>query len=244
LRDISERKNLDSLREDLLSMIYHDLRSPLANVVSSLDTATQLVSDEMDPQLGYLLEIAMRSTNRIERLTSSLLDLQQLEAGQPLIKPQPLAVSSLVSEAVDMMRPVLETKEQDITVTVPTGLPQVMGDAEMIQRVLVNLLENASKYLPVHGKISVGAAQAGKFLQLWVEDNGPGIPDHERERIFEKYARLDPTGSSKGSGIGLTYCRMVVDGHGGQIWVEPAQDTGARFTFTLPVVSDPTDEES
>jgi two-component system, NtrC family, sensor histidine kinase KinB len=244
LRDISERKNLDSLREDLLSMIYHDLRSPLANVVSSLDTATHLISDEMDPQLGYLLEIAIRSTNRIERLTSSLLDLQQLEAGQPLIKPQPLAVSSLVSEAVDMMRPILETKEQDITVAVPTGLPQAMGDAEMIQRVLVNLLENASKYLPVKGKITVGAAQAGQFLQLWVEDNGPGIPDHEKERIFEKYARLDPTGSSKGSGIGLTYCRMVVDGHGGQIWVEPGQDTGARFIFSLPVVSDPTDEES
>ena len=244
LRDITERKNLDTLREDLLSMIYHDLRSPLANVVSSLDTATHLISDEMDPQLGYLLEIAIRSTNRIERLTHSLLDLQQLEAGQTLIKPKPLDMSGLVSEAVDIMRPLLGTKEQDITIELPVDLPQVMGDAEMIHRVLMNLLENASKYLPANGKITVGGIQDEQSLKLWVEDNGPGIPDHEKEWIFEKYARLDPTGSSKGSGIGLTYCRMVVEGHGGQIWVEPAQDTGARFIFTLPVVSDPTHEES
>jgi NtrC-family two-component system sensor histidine kinase KinB len=244
LRDITERRNLDTLREDLLSMIYHDLRSPLANVVSSLDTATNLVSDDVDPQLGYLLEIAIRSTNRIDRLTHSLLDLQQLEAGQSLIKPIPLDASSLVSEAVDNMRPLLESKEQDIAVELPSELPPVMGDADMIHRVLMNLLENASKYLPVNGKITVGGIQDGQSLKLWVEDNGPGIPDNEKERIFDKYARLDPTGSPKGTGIGLTYCRMVVEGHGGRIWVEPAQEMGARFVFTLPVVSDPTNEEA
>jgi two-component system, NtrC family, sensor histidine kinase KinB len=244
MRDITERKNLDTLREDLLSMIYHDLRSPLANVVSGLDTARYLVTDEMDPQIGYLLEIAIRSTNRIERLTSSLLDLQQLEAGRPLIKPKPLDISALVSDAVENIRPLLETKEQEITIELSPDLPQIMGDADMLHRVLMNLLENASKYLPDNGRIIVGGIQDGQSLKLWVEDNGPGIPDSEKERIFDKYIRLDPSGSSKGTGIGLTYCRLVVEGHGGRIWVEPAQDIGARFAFTLPVVSDLNNEEA
>jgi NtrC-family two-component system sensor histidine kinase KinB len=244
LRDITERKNLDTLREDLLSMIYHDLRSPLANVVSSLDTAKDSISEDMDPQLGYLLGIAIRSTNRIERLTSSLLDLQQLEAGQSLIKPQPVQISDLVSEAVEIMHPLLETKDQRIVVELAPELPQVMCDVDMIQRVLMNLLENAAKYLPVNGQITIGGVQEGQTLKLWVEDNGPGIPDSEKERVFEKYTRLDPDETRKGTGIGLTYCRMVVEGHGGRIWVESAQDTGARFVFTLPVVSNPTDEEA
>jgi two-component system, NtrC family, sensor histidine kinase KinB len=244
MRDITERKNLDTLREDLLSMIYHDLRSPLANVVSSLDTAMNLVSDEMNPQIGYLLEIAIRSTNRIERLTSSLLDLQQLEAGQPLIKPKPFEISGLVCEAVDNIRPLLEAKDQEITIDLLPDLPQIMGDSEMIYRVLMNLLENASKYLPDNGRITVAGIQDGQSLKLWVEDNGPGIPDSEKERIFDKYTRLDPSGSSKGAGIGLTYCRMVVEGHGGRIWVDPVQGAGARFTFTLPVVSDLNNEEA
>jgi NtrC-family two-component system sensor histidine kinase KinB len=243
LRDITERKNLDTFREDLLSMIYHDLRSPLANVVSSLDTATSLVNDETDPQLGYLLEIAIRSTHRIERLTNSLLDLQQFEAGQLMIKPQPLDIYSLVGEAAENMRPLLLSKDQDITLELPPELPGASGDADMIHRVLMNLLENASKYLPVNGKITIGSVQEGQFLKLWVEDNGPGIPESEKERIFEKYARLNPAGSPKGAGIGLSYCRMVVEGHGGKIWVEPAQNAGARFSFTLPVVTNPSIED-
>ena len=236
LRDITERKNLDTLREDLLSMVYHDLRSPLANIVSSLDTATSLVNETGDPQVGYLLEIAMRSTNRIERLTNSLLDLQQLEAGQPIIKPTSLDISRLIDEAVEIMRPLLETKEQEIFIELPSELPEVIGDTDMLHRLWMNLLENASKYLPVSGKIIIGGFQDGQFLRLWVEDNGPGIPESERERIFEKYARLDTTGSSRGTGLGLTYCRKVVEGHGGRIWVEPAQDQGARFVFTLPIL--------
>lgn len=244
LRDITERKNLDTLREDLLSMVYHDLRSPLANIVSSLDTAAGLVNETSDPQVGYLLDIAMRSTNRIERLTNSLLDLQQLEAGQPIIKPTSLDIFRLIDEAVDIMGPLLETKEQKIFIELLSELPAVMGDADMLHRLWMNLLENASKYLPVSGKITVGGFQEGQFLKLWVEDNGPGIPESERERIFEKYARLETSGSSRGTGLGLTYCRKVVEGHGGRIWVEPAQDQGARFVFTLPVFSDSTLEEA
>ena len=245
LRDITVRKNLDTLREDLLSMVYHDLRSPLANVVSSLDTAANLVNEAGVPQLGYLLEIAMRSTNRIERLTNSLLDLQQLEAGQIIIKPTSLDIHSLIDEAVDLMRPLLDTKEQKISIELPLDLPVVMADADMLHRLWMNLLENASKYLPVSGKIKIGGFQEEQFfLKLWVEDNGPGIPESESERIFEKYARLDATGSSRGTGLGLTYCRMVVEEHGGRIWVEPAGEQGARFVFTLPVFSDSTREEA
>jgi two-component system sensor histidine kinase KdpD len=104
----------------------------------------------------------------------------------------------------------------------------------MIRRVLSNLLENAVKFTPPGGTISVGAAEDGEFIRIWVQDSGTGIPEGERERIFDKYTRLKEKESPKGFGLGLAYCRLAVEGHSGRIWVEGQQGEGARFCFTLP----------
>jgi two-component system, NtrC family, sensor histidine kinase KinB len=244
LRDITERKNLDAMREDLLSMIYHDLRSPLGNVVSSLDTATSLITEEMDPNLNSLLGIATRSTRRIDRLTNSLLDIHRLEAGQPLVNSQAFDISHLIEDSIENVKPLLEVKEHEIVVELPNDLPLIMGDADMIQRVLINLLENALKYLPAKGKLTVGGYIEDEKLYLFVQDNGPGIPDNERERIFEKYSRLDPLQASKGFGLGLYYCRLAVEAHAGRIWVDAAPQSGCQFWFTLPVISDPKNKDT
>jgi PAS domain S-box-containing protein len=238
MRDITERKNLDTLREDLTSMIYHDLRSPLANVVSSLDVLDNMFSDETDPALRSLLGIAMRSVERIQRLTNSLLDINRLEAGQPVVNRRPTTASSLISDAIETVMPVARNKEQTLVRQVAAGLPQVMIDSEMLRRVLTNLLENAIKYTPNGGKIEVGARPEGAWMQIWVQDNGPGIPAGEHERIFDKYTRLNARDYPKGFGLGLAYCRLAVQGHGGRIWVESERGRGARFIFTLPLAQD------
>lgn len=236
LRDISERKNLDTLREDLTSMIYHDLRSPLANVVSSLDVLDTILSSEADPSLKSLLNIAMRSTERIQRLTNSLLDINRLEVGQPVVDLHPFRPADLVKEAIEIVLPVAQNKQQELSSTVSVKLPSVMADDDMIRRVLTNLLENAVKFTPIGGKIEVGAHQEGEWLHVWVLDTGPGVPASDHERIFEKFTRLNPGDYPKGLGLGLAYCRLAVEGHGGRIWVENELNAGARFTFTLPVV--------
>jgi PAS domain S-box-containing protein len=234
LRDISERKKLDTLREDLTSMIYHDLRSPLANVVSSLDVFGSLLPDDSDPAFRSLLNIAIRSTERIQRLTNSLLDINRLEAGQPIVNLFATSPHLIASDAVEAISPVSENKGIHLDLAVPGDLPAVLVDGDMIRRVLSNLLENAVKFTPPGGNIAVGAAGDGEYIRVWVQDSGTGIPEGERERIFEKYTRLKEKDSPKGFGLGLAYCRLAVEGHGGRIWVEGKPGEGARFCFTLP----------
>jgi PAS domain S-box-containing protein len=234
LRDITEQKKLDTLRDDLTSMIYHDLRSPLANVVSSLSLLETMLPGD-DPALKSLLEISMRSTERIQRMTDSLLDMSVLQAGQPIGTQKLTNVLVLVYEAVEAIESLLHNKRQIITYKVPDRLTNVMVNLDMIRRVVTNLLENASKYSPLGSKIEVGARQDGEQIMVWIQDNGPGIPASEYERIFEKFTRLKTDNAPKGLGLGLAYCRLAVQSHGGRIWVESELGHGSRFTFTLPV---------
>ena len=237
LRDITERKNLDNLRNDLVSMIYHDLRSPLANIVSSLDILESLTPPEADPGQKSLLDIAIRSTERIQRLTNSLLDMRRLEAGQPIGNRQATSPTHLINEAVETVIPILENKNQEISMSISANLPEIWVDADMIQRVLTNLLENAVKFSPPGSKIYIGAHSGEKHVLTWVQDTGPGIPLSEHARIFDKFTRLHGKGGPKGLGLGLAYCRLAVESHGGRIWIEDGPVTGACFKFTLPVAN-------
>ena len=234
LRDISERKKIDRLRDDLISMIYHDLRSPLSNIVSSLDVFDAMLPKDGDPAFRSLLNIALRSTERIQRLTNSLLDMSRLESGQPVIRRVSSSPLSLAVDAIDAVSPVADTKNQLIKLDLPGEAPTLMIDADMIRRVLINLLENAVKYSPPDGEISLGAEFDELQTKIWIQDSGPGISTEEQEFIFDKFTRLNPEGDQKGFGLGLAYCRLAIEGHGGQIWVESEPDQGARFTFTIP----------
>jgi PAS domain S-box-containing protein len=236
LRDITERRNLDTLRGDLISMIYHDLRSPLANVVSSLDVVETMLSPDEEAALKPLLDIAIRSTERIQRLTDSLLDMNRLEAGQPIGSRQMISIEELIRDAVEMITPIARNKSQTIEVEILSELPAVYVDPDMIRRVITNLLENATKYTPTGCLIRVGAYLQDDLVNTWVQDNGPGIPASEHERIFDKFSRLHIREGPRGLGLGLAYCRMAVQAHGGRIWVESELGSGSRFQFTLPLL--------
>jgi NtrC-family two-component system sensor histidine kinase KinB len=234
LRDITEQKKLDTLRDDLTSMIYHDLRSPLANVVSSLDLLETMLPSE-DTAMKSLLDISLRSTERIKRMTESLLDLSILEAGQPIGKRLDVRVTDLIYEAVEAIESTINNKNQLIRYKVSKNLPDVSVDQDMIRRVVTNLLENASKYSPPGSNIEVGAKQLEDQVQFWVQDHGQGIPASEHERIFNKFTRLKTENGPKGLGLGLAYCRLAIQAHGGSIWVESELGTGSKFSFTLPI---------
>jgi NtrC-family two-component system sensor histidine kinase KinB len=237
-RDISERKNLDSLREKLTSMIYHDLRSPLANIVSSLDILSTLYPAPEHETLRSVTTIARRSTDRIQRLVSSLLDINRLETGQSIVSQQSVNPELLVNEAMDAVRPMAESRRQNLKCCLPAGLPTVWVDVDMIRRVFINLLENASKFTPLEGNIELGGMQAENWVQFWVQDDGPGIPPSEQEHLFEIYTRLSGHENASGLGIGLAFCRLAVTGHGGSIWVESKTGQGSKFILTLPVARD------
>jgi PAS domain S-box-containing protein len=237
LRDITERKELDSLRDDLTAMIYHDLRSPLANIVSSLDVLYSMVPEDDKDTVLSILKIAENSTDRIQRLVSSLLDVSKLESGQPVADQKAVETLELIKSAVADVTPVAGGRRQTLTTDLPDHLAPIWVDEDMARRVLINLMENASKFSPPGGKIEIGAHHDTEWIHMWVRDNGPGIPPAEQDRIFDKFTRLRGTSKPGGLGIGLAFCRLAVQGHGGRIWVESEPGHGSTFHFTFPVAT-------
>lgn len=238
LRDNHVRKELDALRENLTSMIFHDVRSPLANIVSSLDLLTTLIGNPHDESIDSVLKIAKRSTARIQRLINSLLDINRLESGKTIGIQQVIQFSGVLDEVIDSILPMTEARRQTISTDIESDLLPLWIDLDMIRRVLVNLIENASKFTPMEGMLVIGARQEGQFAKIWVKDSGKGIPLADQERVFEKYTRLKGEQFSGGLGVGLAFCKLAVQAHGGKIWVESDLGNGACFYITLPLVSE------
>jgi len=136
------------------------------------------------------------------------------------------------------VEPVAKGRRQAINVDLPEELPSIWVDEDMARRVLINLMENASKFTPSNGRIEAGARQEGDWVHMWVKDNGPGIPTPDQDRIFDKFTRLRGKNKPGGLGIGLAFCRLAVLGHGGRIWVESEQGKGTAFHFTFPVATE------
>ncbi|HSO12263.1 MAG TPA: GAF domain-containing protein [Anaerolineales bacterium] len=237
LRDITKRKELDSLREDLTSMIYHDLRSPLANIISSLDVISHMVPESERETVHSILKIAENSTDRIQRLVSSLLDVSRLESGQPVADQTVVDALSLTRQALQDVEPAVKGRQQTLVQDLPGELPSIWVDEDMARRVLINLIENSSKYSPGGETINVGARAENGWVHFWVKDQGFGIPPSEQDHIFDKFTRLRGKGRAGGLGIGLAFCRLAVQGHGGRIWVESDTGKGSTFHFTFPVAT-------
>ncbi|MGB2894867.1 MAG: GAF domain-containing protein [Anaerolineales bacterium] len=234
LRDITERLELAKLRTDLTSMIFHDLRSPLGNIISSLEVLREsLVGD--DETIQSVLSIASRSSRRASRLVESLLDLDRLETNQAVLDKSDASIGALVAEAVEEVHPTAEAKGQLLRMELAPRLPMVHLDVDMVRRVMINLLENAIKFSRGGDSIQVSVQQEGDHLVIAVKDTGAGISPRDRERIFEKFTRLGGQERPKGLGLGLAFCRLAVEAHEGRIWVESEVGKGSTFAFTLPI---------
>ena len=234
MHDVSERKALDDLRNDLTAMVYHDLRSPLANIISSLDILKGLIRGSDNEAVDSILTIAANSTTRIERLISSLLDINRLESGQKIVDQKATDLRELIFQTVKELQPIVNSRKQKLIVDLPIKLPAVWVDEGMILRVLINLVENAAKFTPVSGEITISAKEDNGRIEVSIRDTGPGILAKDQARIFDKFARVRGRGKPGGLGIGLAFCRMAVEGHGGRIWVESENGNGTTFKFTLP----------
>jgi len=232
--DISDRQLVEAMRESMTAMIYHDLRSPLANVISSLELISEAIPAQQSDQVSQLLQIAGRSSAHMQRLISSLLDINRLDAGQAILRQKEVDLVRLIDEAVEIVTPLSSSKEIELERLVPEGVEPLEIDAEMIRRVFINLLENAIKFSPLGSRITIGLKPDIGRVLVFVEDQGPGIPEIARERIFEKYVRMEIDGKSRGLGLGLAFCRLAVEAHGGTIWVENNSPVGSRFIFSLP----------
>ena len=231
---LPNEKDLDRLRGDMIAMVYHDIRSPLSTIVASLEVLSSTALNTQDATAQSMIEIAQRSVKRIQHLVDSLLDIDRLESGQEIGSRAPTSLQTIVDEAVGLIMPMAEIKGITVIQSGEANLPQVDIDEDMILRVLINLLENAVKFSRGQGTIQVSLEHQGDMILTAIQDNGPGIAPNEQERIFQKYARPNILADGGGLGLGLAYCRLAVNSHGGQIWVESKPGNGAVFRFTLP----------
>lgn len=235
-RDITQEIELEEMRGDLMAMLVHDLQSPLSNVISSLELLRYELPAEGDDIMNSIVDIAVRSSNRLQTLIRSLLDISHLEAGRPVADLAFAELPDLVKEGFEIVQPVYHRRHAELRTDSPDDLPPVYVDADMIRRVFVNLLDNASKYSPEGFPVTVSITppDAAGFIRVSVSDEGSGIPPRYRDVIFEKFRRFQGEGAPKGMGLGLAFCRLAIEAHGGEIWVDDGPTGGARFNFTLP----------
>jgi NtrC-family two-component system sensor histidine kinase KinB len=237
-RDISKQVELEVMRDDMTAMLFHDLQSPLGNVITSLELLQMEIPPESDDTLQMMLDIAMRSSRRLQTLVRSLLDINQLEAGHPVSNRSPVDVYKLIDEVYEIERPHFEKRDIQFVREMDSDLPLIYVDEDMIRRVLINLVDNAIKYGYDSDEIRVviTAVPEREKIYFSVRDQGPGIPPQYRQTIFDKFERIQRESESKGLGLGLAFCRLAVEAHHGRIWVSDTPGGGASFNFNLPLI--------
>jgi signal transduction histidine kinase len=233
---------LQRVRQETSDLVVHDLRNPLGTIYGALSMLEMVLPEDILRDNRELLDLATTACERMQRLVDSLLDVAKLETGEVLISMNSVDLRPVLIEAVQRQSLTLRMRGIVIEVEVPDSLPTVLIDSEKIERVLANLLDNAIKYSPNDAPIVLAAKAEADRVVVSVTDAGPGIPPDERERIFERFAQVSgQTGSRRGFGLGLTFCRLAIEGHGGRIWVEPGPNgRGSSFLFTLPLSPDQT----
>ena len=244
-KDVRDQLAQSQLQRDLSTMIYHDLRVPLQILRASSGKLAEMLANYDDVSVLNLLQVNIRSVRQLRRLVDNLLDIERLDSGTSFIQKRDANLHDIMSDAVELVQPLAVEASQHFRFLVADDLPILSVDADMILRVIVNLIENALKYTPQGGLITIGAKIKEGMIWVNVQDSGGGIPKELQETIFEKFSRAhQQTTTHKSIGLGLTFCRMAIMAHNGKIWVESNMGKGANFIFTLPLPTTNTDTTS
>ena len=223
-------EELERLRDDMRNMIVHDLRTPLTSVIAGI---------EMIGHVGALTEtqqsmvtIAFRGAKTLLGMINDLLDIEKMEAGKTTLHYDELSAPALIAGAIEQVSSLANEARTVIVTDTEPDMPSFAGDAKKISRTLVNLIANAVKFTEA-GTVTISASAPGKDIRFAVSDTGRGIPAEAIDRIFEKFGQLDSR-TKVGTGLGLAFCRLAVEAHGGTITVESTPGVGSTFAFTIP----------
>jgi signal transduction histidine kinase len=239
LRDVTEEHLLAAYRNEISSMVVHDLRGPLGSIITSHDMMQDIAKEMGNDELPLILNVSLESANAMMNLVDSLMDIAKLETRRMPLKRASTDIKTLIDSAVIALSGIAAQAQINVEHTIPADLPPVNVDGDKIRRVMINVIDNAIRYTPMHGKVHIAAKQRRNKIVIHVSDSGPGIPQDEIERVFEKFRQSTkniPLRGSKGSGLGLTFCKLTLEAHGETIWAGQSPDLpGARFSFTLPI---------
>jgi signal transduction histidine kinase len=228
-------QNLEQLRDDLTHMVVHDLRTPLTSLIAGMQSMEAM--GDLNPDQQEMMQIAVDGGDTLLGMINDLLDVSQMEAGAMQLVYEDVDVYRLLSEARLQVSSLLRGKELTVIEELQPGLASFRGDETKLRRVLVNLLGNAIKFTPRGGTVTVvaRASEDGNSLDFAVRDTGEGIPPEEFERIFEKFGQVESRkgGRTMSTGLGLTFCKLAANAHGGNIGVESIPGKGSTFFFSV-----------
>lgn len=252
LRDITQERELQQLRDDWTSMLVHDLRAPLTSIMNGVMMVKRGIGGPVNDAQTELLDIAYQGSQTMLELVNNLLDIAKMEEGRLNLDLEPVAPYTIIDKTIDRLRVSARGKQVALSQRIALNLPLIEADDEKIVRVLQNLLDNAIKFSSSGGEVTVGAHhysahqplaanvpahppfEDGDWLIFWVQDRGMGIPAAYHERIFEKFGQVRGR-KVRGTGLGLTFCKLAVEAHQGRIWLESEEGSGSVFAFALPL---------
>jgi two-component system sensor histidine kinase BaeS len=234
--DVTQLRRQEQMRRELVANVSHELATPLTAIQGFTEALLDgVVSDPGERE--ETTRLIAREAARLQRLVAQLRQVARYEGGAEALHRAPVALAALADETLAVLTPELERKHLTLSTNFPENLPPVLADADRLTEILLNLLDNAIRYTPRGGRIAVAAERVGEYVRVLVSDSGPGIAADQREQVFDRFFRADPSraAATGGTGLGLAIVRALVEAHGGSVAVEEPADGGARFSFTLPV---------
>lgn len=234
ITDVSERYELEQLKSDFVSMVGHDLNTPLTSVKICLEMIATGIYGEMQPTGLHLIETVQQSVERLISLISDLLDIDRLETGRLDLLQEDWLLSTIADKSMQSVMGLGDAKNVQVVSEIQDG--KVVVDRDRMVQVLVNLLSNAIKFAPANSRVVLKGWRENGEIGLTVQDSGPGIPDELKAVVFDRYRQLSQKHQTriKGFGLGLAICQAIVENHGGKIWVEDAPGSGCSFQIRLP----------
>ena len=222
-------------RGDFFRALVHELKTPLTPIVASSETLKDLADNNISRSLA---QNVYKGAIRLNRRVDELLDISKSELGLLKVDYEPVDLARLIEDTAGYIQSQLDLKQQTLTLELPDDLPLVMGDETRLRQVLINLLDNAMKFAPEKGLISISCFQDENNLVTEVNDNGPGIDESDQERLFQPYNRIESDRQHfSGLGLGLALCKQLIDLHGGKIWIESQKGRGSTFRFSLQAIN-------
>ena len=223
---------LEKLRDDLTHMVVHDLRNPLSVIFAFLDLLDLDESKDTSDSIRSFTALARHSAEELRNMISSILDVSKMGEGEMKLQREPCDLCALIRGVVAATQPL--PGRRTVTLEAPESSLTVMADAGLIRRVFQNLLSNALNYTPTGGAVRMVATLSSEAIRVTVTDSGPGIAAENHRRIFEKFGQVESLDNRTGTGLGLTFCKLAVEAHGGRIGVESEVGSGSTFWLTLP----------
>jgi two-component system phosphate regulon sensor histidine kinase PhoR len=235
VQDMTNIRRLEKIRQDFIANISHELRTPIGSCKAIVETLQGDALNNKTVARDFLQRMHVE-TDKLAQMVNELGELSRIESGELVLNLEPVDIAVLLSRATARLKAQADIPQLDINLDIPDNLPHATGDADRIEQVLINLLQNSIKFTPKNGKITISSRVQDEMLLISVYDTGIGIPEDDLPHIFERFYKVDKARSGGGTGLGLAIAKHIVQAHGGEIWAESDEGKGSTFTFSLAAI--------